>query len=98
MILSYGYTIYNAEVKGTDGPKVQTQVVLFRDGKQVFAGKVSPYDAGKQLDLKRLKVNGGLRIGPDLVPGEYVLQVIVIDNLKDKPNAATQTLDFEILE
>ena len=98
MILSYGYTIYNAQVKGTGGPQLQTQVLLFRDGKQVFAGKVSAYDVGKQVDMKRLKVNGGLRIGSELVPGEYVLQVTVIDNLKDKPNAATQTLDFEILE
>ena len=35
--------------------------------------------------MKRLKVNGGLRIGPELTPGEYVLQVIVTDNLKDAP-------------
>lgn len=98
MILSYGYTIYNAEVKGIDPPQLQTQMLLFRDGKQVFVGKVSPYDVGKQVDMKRLKVNGGLRIGPELIPGEYVLQVIVRDMLNDKLNQVTQTLDFEILE
>ena len=98
MVLSYAYTIYNAQVKGMDPPQLQTQMLLFRDGKQVFAGKVSPYNVGRQVDMNRLKVNGGLRIGPELIPGEYVLQVIVTNNLKDKPNSATQTLDFEILE
>ena len=98
LVLSYGYTIYNAQVKGTDPPQLQTQMVLLRDGKQVFTGKVLPYDIGKQVDMKRLKVNGGLRIGPELTPGDYVLQVIVTDNLKHKPIVATQTLDFEIVE
>ena len=73
-------------------------MLLLRDGKKVFTGKVSPYDIGKQVDMKRLKVNGGLRIGPELTPGESVLQVIVTDNLTDKPTVATQTLDFEILQ
>ena len=98
IVLSYGYTIYNAQVKGTEPPQLQTQMLLLRDGKKVFTGKVSPYDIGKQVDMKRLKVNGGLRIGPELTPGEYVLQVIVTDNLKEKPIVATQTLDFEIVE
>jgi VWFA-related protein len=97
MILSYGYTIYNAQLKGTGGPQLQTQMILFREGKQVFAGKISEYDPGKQTDIKRLKVNGGLRIGSELTPGEYVLQVVVTDKLKDMPNTATQSLDFEVV-
>ena len=68
MVLSYGYTIYNAQVKGTEPPQLQTQMLLLRDGKQVFTGKVSPYEVGKQVDMKRLKVNGGIRIGPELTP------------------------------
>jgi hypothetical protein len=43
MILNYGYTIYNAQIdRATNRPQMQTQMRLFRDGKQVFTGKVLP--------------------------------------------------------
>jgi VWFA-related protein len=97
MVLSYSYTIYNAEVK-EDRPQLETQMLLFREGKQVFAGKLSPFDPGTQSDMKRLKVAGGLRLGPELPAGGYVLQVMVTDKLRNKPNTAVQTLDFVIVE
>ena len=97
MVLSYSYTIYNAEVK-EDRPQLETQMLLFREGKQVFAGKISPFDPGTQSDMKRLKVTGGLRLGPELPVGGYLLQVIVTDKLRNKPNTAVQTLDFVIVE
>jgi hypothetical protein len=97
MVLSYSYTIYNAEVN--DGhPQLETQMLLFREGKQVFAGKLSPFDPGTQTDMKRLCVTGGLRLGPELPAGGYVLQVMVTDKLRNKPNTAVQTLDFVIVE
>ncbi len=97
MVLSYSYTIYNAEVN--DGrPQLETQMFLFREGKQVFAGKLSPFDPGTQTDMKRLRVTGGLRLGPELPAGGYVLQVMVTDKLRNKPNTAVQTLDFAIVE
>lgn len=52
---------------------------LFRDGKQVFASDAEAFDAGTQTDLKRLIASGRLRLGGDLTPGEYLLQVIVTD-------------------
>lgn len=42
---------------------------------------------------------GRLLLGTDLVPGEYVLQVIVTDALADeKHRVANQWMDFEILK
>lgn len=101
MILNYGYTIYNAQIDSkTSRPQLQTQMRLFRDGQQVFAGKVLPYDVGQQTDLKRLNAGGRIRVGPDLVPGEYILQVVVTDLLikdKSRPATATQIIDFEVV-
>ena len=34
--------------------------LLFRDGKEVFTGRVLPYDPGKQTDMKRLGAGGRL--------------------------------------
>lgn len=99
MILNYGYTIYNAQLDGAGQPQVQTQMRLFRDGVEVFKGRVLPFNVGQQTDLKRLSAGGRILIGPDLLPGQYVLQVLVTDALaKDKLNVATQWIDFEIVK
>ncbi|HEX8891169.1 MAG TPA: VWA domain-containing protein [Pyrinomonadaceae bacterium] len=100
MQLQYGYVIYNAQVdKATGRPQLQTQVRLFRDGKQIFTGRVMPFDPGAQPDLRRLLAGGGLNLGTDLAPGEYILQIVVTDLLaKEKYRMASQWIDFEIVK
>jgi hypothetical protein len=98
--LEYGYLIYNAQLdKTTQRPSLTTQVRMFRDGQQVFSGGERPFDPKNQTDLTRLVASGGLILGTDLIPGEYVLQLIVTDPLADKKyRVATQWMDFEILK
>lgn len=100
MLMHYGYVIYNVQVdKATGHPQLQTQMRLFRNGQQVFAGRVQAFDASNQSDLKRLTAGGTLKLGSDLPPGEYVIQVIVTDALaKEKHRTATQWIDFEIVK
>jgi VWFA-related protein len=100
MILQYDFLIYNAQLdKATGRPQVQTQLRLFRDGQLIFTGKVLPLDSSDQPDLKRLTASGGLQLGSDMTPGEYILQLIVTDTLaKDKYRTATQWIDFEIVK
>ncbi len=100
MQMDYGLIVYNARLdKTTNRPQLTTQVRLFRDGKEVFTGSVNPYDASRQTDPKRLIAGGRILLGTDLVPGEYVIQVIVTDALADdKHRIATQWMDFEILK
>jgi VWFA-related protein len=99
MILNYAYTIYNAQLDNAGHPQLQTQMRLFREGKEVFTGKLSPFNVLQQTDLKRLDAGGGLLVGSNLSPGEYVLQVTVTDVLaKNKgQSTATQWIDFEIV-
>ena len=98
MTLKYTYVIYNAQFeRATQKPRLTTQMRLYREGQQVFAGLVQPLDTNGQPDLKRIEVVGGLVIGPQLAPGEYVLQVTVTDGLaKDKDKTTTQWIAFEI--
>jgi len=99
MTVEFGYIIYNAKLDtATSRPQLFTQVRLFRDGQQVFAGPVIPYDSSKQLDLGRLVDIESVRLGSNLTPGQYVLQVVVRDDalVKDKYDTATQWMDFEI--
>jgi VWFA-related protein len=98
-LLDYRYQIYNAQADAAGRPQVQTQMRLFRDGQQVFGGRVLPLDAAGQKDLKRLAAAGRLRLGPELTPGAYLLQVTVTDTLApEKHRVATQWMDFEIVE
>jgi hypothetical protein len=70
---------------------------ILRDGQPVFTGKTLPLDASRQSDMKRLVMAGRLRVGPDMTPGDYVLQVVVTDQLAPKGRqTATQWIDFEI--
>lgn len=98
-LLDYRYQIYNAQADASGRPQVQTQMRLFRDGRQVFGGRVLPLDATGQNDSKRLAAAGRLRLGPELTPGSYLLQVTVTDALApEKHQVVTQWMDFEIVD
>ena len=97
MALLYGMAIYNAQIdKATGKPNLKIQVRVFKNGEQLFAGKELPFDSSNQKDLKRLDAGGGVSLGTSMSPGEYVLQIIVTDMAKDKPQVASQWMDFEI--
>jgi len=100
MRLEYGLLVYNASLDKASGkPTLTTQIRLFREGKQVFAGSELPFDPTGQTDLGRLVVGGALDLGTDLAPGEYIFQIIVSDALADKKyRVATQWMDFEIIK
>jgi VWFA-related protein len=99
-ILRYGYVIYNAQAdKATMRPQLQTQIRVFRDGKQIFTGREQPFDATGQPDFRRVIAGGAFQLGTEMIPGEYILQVIVTDPLaKEKYRVATQWIDFEIVK
>jgi VWFA-related protein len=96
-VIDYGFEVYNAKLdKATGRPQLQTQVRLFKDNKQVYAGKVIPV-TGEAGDRKRVSAIGHLQLGTNLSPGEYTLQVVVRDLLaKEKQQLTQQWIDFEI--
>lgn len=100
MELDYAFMIYNAQPEPkTNQLQLEYQVLLLKDGRQVFAGKATPIPVGQVTDLKHIPASGGLVLGTDLEPGEYVLQVIVTDKLaKEKSRVATQWMDFELVK
>jgi VWFA-related protein len=99
MVLDYGYAIYNAKTDSSTGrPDLTTQIKLFRDGQEIFAGQVQPLTSQKEKD-GGLFTGGSLRIREGLKPGEYVLQAIVSDlRTKEKYRTATQWMNFEVVK
>jgi VWFA-related protein len=104
VFLDYGYAIYNARLdKATGSPRLTAQARLFKDGKLVFAGSVTPLDLSEQKDMKRLVAGGRLQMGTELAPGDYILQVIVKDTLvggksEEGKRTVTQWVDFEVVD
>ena len=98
--LWFGYMIYNAKAEKTSVPSSLTaQARLFHDGKLVYSGIPKQIETNGQADLKRISSGGGIKLGPALEPGEYLLQIVVTEMLaKDKSRIATQWIDFDIVK
>ncbi len=98
--IDFFYHVYNAKVdRATGRPRLSTQARLFRDGQAVFDGPPVPFDPGPQTDMTRLKNGSRLQLGMNLAPGDYVLQLVVTDELSKGGRAvATQWLDFEVVK
>jgi VWFA-related protein len=98
-MLDYRYNIYHAALDAGGKPQIQTQMRLYRDGQPVFTGKLMPLDTSNQSDVKRLGAVGRLRLGQEMLPGQYTLQVTVTDALApESGRTATQWGDFEIVD
>jgi VWFA-related protein len=99
--LTYGFQVFNARIDGkTKQPTVETQLRLYRDGKLIFTGKPAPVLTNNQTDLKRLISGGLLRLGPKMLPGEYILQIVATDKAakeNDRYRRVSQWIDFEVV-
>ena len=95
--VTYQLEIYNAR-RGATGqaPSPEGKTQIFRDGRLV-----TTLDPGAIKEVpwssKRLAMSGELKLGPDMPPGDYVLQATVTDKLAPKQHSvATVWIDFEI--
>ena len=97
-LLFYAYEIMNAvnAKTGASGhPELEVETRLFHDGAQVRDDKTTLTNAAS--DPQHLRVEGRMTLDRNMTPGQYVLQVIVIDKLaKSKFSTVTQSMDFEI--
>jgi hypothetical protein len=97
--MRYGFVIYNARVEPASGqPQLTTQVRIFRDGQPVFTGRAQHFSLNNPPDITRLSAASAIKLGGDMTPGEYVLQVIVTDLLAgDKYAVTSRWVDFKII-
>ena len=94
-VLNYGFTIYNAKPPAN----LTSQLRLFLDGKPIFEGKPVPVSVVGQTDPKSINYAASLSLVTVLTAGEYVLQIVITDNLaKEKRKTVNQFVQFEIVE
>lgn len=92
----YACEVLNAKADGAQ-PQVESQIRLFRDGKQIFEGKPMAVTNANPTGARVLLAGGHVRLGPSTAPGDYVLQLTVTDRLaKEGRRTAAQWVDFEV--
>lgn len=98
-ILRYFTEIYNAKFAAGQVPQVTARIRVFREGVLVLDGKAMPIDLRGHAVGKKPFYSGAITIGRQMEPGEYVLQMIVTDELaKQKYKIATQWVQFEVVD
>ncbi|MBC7899061.1 MAG: VWA domain-containing protein [Saprospiraceae bacterium] len=94
-VLNYGFTIYNAKLPAN----LTSQVRLFLDGRPIFEGKPQPVSLAGQTDPRSIPFAASLSLGTALANGEYVLQIVITDNMaKEKRKIVNQFVQFEIVD
>lgn len=97
--LEYAMQILNSqEDAATKRPQLETQLLLFHDGKQIYAGKLKPLEP-QQLPDNSVVTAGQWQLGSKMEPGEYAMQIVVTDKLaKEKYRTVAQSIDFEVVK
>ena len=96
-ILGYSYKIFNAELDKTSRrPNLTVQVRLFRDGQVVKEGAPQASQLEPQADLTRINDYGFLRLQPEMIPGDYALQLVIKDLTSNQ--TTSQWIDFEVMK
>jgi hypothetical protein len=98
--VDYALQILNAhEDTATKKEDLESQLFLFHDGKQIYAGKPTPLAGQKSPDGKSLFAAGQLQLGSKMEPGEYAMQIVVTDKLaQEKFRTVAQSIDFELVK
>ncbi len=94
--IAWAYQILNAKNDKDQKPKLQMQIRLYHEGREIYARKPSEMAVAASGSSKRMIAADQLKLN-QLPPGYYVLQVAVKDLLaEEKDQMAVQSIDFEV--
>ncbi|MGE3467648.1 MAG: hypothetical protein AB7J13_12020, partial [Pyrinomonadaceae bacterium] len=93
--LQFSYFVYNAKLDRDQKPRLVQTYKLYRDNQPVFSSSAQSVPVDQMPTPKTVGVTGGIVLGAELLPGDYVLQVNIIDGLA-RGRQATQFVQFEI--
>ena len=90
--------IYNVDEKSAAGSEIEMYSILYKDGKEHMRSNPRPVIPGSAGTLEGIPVSQTLTMGSDLLPGDYVIQLVVTDKKNsNKPEGnASQTLTFTV--
>ncbi len=94
-VLRFGVEVLNVKANNKQSDlKIHTRV--YQDRKLVFESKETPLSSLPGAGTGTLAHNDAIQLGENLLPGDYVLQIVVTDGAKKKA-VATQYVQFEVM-
>jgi hypothetical protein len=97
--LAYSMVIYNAQAEGkSNQSQLEMRVRVLRGAKVVFSGTPRPVQAGEGSAPPTRIIAGGVLQIRALNPGDYTLELTVMDKLrkKDSSSVVRQEIDFSV--
>jgi len=101
MEIDYAFLAINAQIDPDNHQsRLSSQVVVYREGQVVYAGPERPLGLTRDVDPQRMIVSGQINLGGQMIPGEYVLQIVVNDALaKEKSDQRVSAwMDFDVVQ
>jgi VWFA-related protein len=91
--------LYNAEEKAIERSELETQTILYKEGKEYLRGKPSPVTMEKEEERDGIPIVNRLTVSQNMPPGDYMLQILVRDKRKKgNEGASTKFLGFSVRE
>jgi VWFA-related protein len=97
-ILRFGVELLNLKNSGNKQSDLRIQSRVFHDRDLVFQSKETKPDLNSLSPTGSYLHNDAIELGQNLLPGDYVLQIVVIDQAAKKKNVTTQYVQFEVIE
>jgi len=98
-ILLSSSLIFSTLLTANPKSELAVQARLYHDGKLILGPYPLTISRRSTNDPRRLTSRGNLQLGSNLLPGDYVFQIVVTDLAdKQKPRVASQWIDFEIVK
>jgi hypothetical protein len=90
--------IYNAAADTRSAPDLEFQVVLYRNGSDVYRSQPETLYYGGAGNFKRIPISKELLLDSAMEPGDYVLQLLITDKRAKSHAIAAKTLSFEVVK
>jgi VWFA-related protein len=97
-VLRFGVEILNVKANAGTQSDLRVQARVFHDRQLVFQSKETSLDTAAATGTGSLLHNDAIQLGENLLPGDYVLQILVTDNASKKKSVAAQYVQFEVLQ
>lgn len=96
-VIDYGAVVFNATLDPKTGkPQLTMQLEMYHDGKVIHQSEPRQIAPGAMADPKRLECGGRLKL-TGFSPGDYIMRMVVTDQLANQKYArAEQWMDFSV--
>jgi VWFA-related protein len=95
-VLRFGVELYNSKL-APQQMRINLQARLYHEGSLVYESKETPLNLGLQIYEQQAVFTDAVKLGENLLPGDYIVQVVAMDTL-GKKKIATQFVQFEVIE